>query len=1777
MSRCWKELVKLLLFTIIIVPITAQNGTVSDVKNDGMQRRIIGYFSEWRPNDYTVADIPWGKITHINYAFAKVNSETNKIDFCNKKDAIELDFPGQDLTLPYKGHFNLLTVYKRKYPKVKTLISVGGWAAAKGFYTMSETELGRETFADSAVEFIRKYGFDGVDIDYEYPTATVGAGNPDDFDVAEPRRKTLYQDYVKLMKVLREKLDVAGQNDNKHYLLTIAAPASSWILGGMGLGDYAQYLDFINIMSYDFHGSWNGYVGNNSALLPDDRDLETKPLGTPVLNIDWSYRYFRGVVPPSKINIGIPYYTRGWKNVQGGIDGHGLYGTAKLGSGGDGAVGIDNVWHDFDKDGKELPGGGNPLWHVKNLLAGRHDFSYIDHPVFGGFDPNYQGNYIRYWDDVSKVPYVWNDAKKVFLSFEDEQSLKEKINYIINKGLGGMMIWELAGDFSKKADGEYYIGDTMTSLAYNMLKNAPAPDNRMYTIDMPQKIMNFEIKFSYKYDHPNATYEFSIVNHTDKTIDKGWVLEFNMPTTTTMSEGTWSGLKVKEIGRGYDYVRYRVIGDAWGTEIQPNGTYTFTGMSKLCFAGGPKAVTLNGFASSYEITIKDTDGDGLSDNIEAKLGTDPKKKDTDGDGYTDKEEYDNGTNSLDPNDPKYFNVTILSVDDNGNRIGKAQYEIKSGEKFTVNALSIITDPSLSFVKWDNNSTNSEREITVLKNTTLTATFKTVIINYINIITEAHDRNGNVIGTVTKKVKANETVKIDIKDLKINSEYSFIKWEDGTLSSIRDVKSDKDLKIVVLFKKSDSGNSGNNNKKRIVAYFPEWGIYSGHNNYTPADIPWDKVTHINYAFATIKNGEIAVFDDWAATGVSLGEAWDSPYKGCLGQFKKLKKLHPKTKTMISIGGWSQSANFHFVAATAESREKFADSVVKFIRKWDFDGVDIDWEYPTFKREPDKTDNPNDQGTPYADDTEKETFTLLLKSLRTTLDKAGLTDNKHYELSAAVGCGKDKIEKTEPAKYSKYLDFINIMTYDIHGAWDKVTGHQSPLYANLYAPYSDLIKQYYNVDASMNLFAGYGIPKSKLLVGSPYYSRGWKGVKDDGPIDSLPGLYATATGGAKGTWDGGVPGGMNPFYYIKSTLEKDNSFKKYRDPWTKMPYLYSKSKGEMYTYEDEESLQTRVDYVKDNGYGGIIFWELSGDYPSKGGTTLTDIIYNGFKDNTPVEKVKIIVKTSIDGVLSVVKSEDVIKNSDYVIDAGKLSDMEFIKWEDNSTNAVRTLKADSDKELIAYYKKVVVPEKVKLTLKAIDEKGTLLKTETVDVVKDADYTADAKQLSDLEFVKWSDGETSAVRVIKVSSDMVLTAEFKKVENNTNYPAWDSNTIYLKDDKVVHNEKIWQAKWWNKGNEPGTTQWGPWEDLGEASNNGGDSGNTGGNTGGNTATIPWPTTVGEKVIFTDKEIKATFGEISPNTYPDKVGEKVQELMSKSEYENIFPYRYGSTKWNEFNNKSEQEYYSYENLISALKELSRFMLRVETKKYTNRVFRLDKITKEVTLLKEDKDFNGDWLQNVNPIIDTADYGKFLNEGTMEERKRDLAAFLANISHETTGGWKTAPGGPQSWGLYYKEEMNHDDNSVGGYVAASEEYPAQDGQSYHGRGPIQLSYNYNYGYMSQIIYGDKMVLLKNPKLVSHNGKLGFMTGIWFWMTPQNPKPSCHDVMVGNWIPTAEDLAENRKPGFGVTINVINGGLEAGKPHDSRVDDRIAFYEKITEALGVTPGDNIDCYTQKRF
>ncbi|XP_073011512.1 endochitinase-like [Typha latifolia] len=203
--------------------------------------------------------------------------------------------------------------------------------------------------------------------------------------------------------------------------------------------------------------------------------------------------------------------------------------------------------------------------------------------------------------------------------------------------------------------------------------------------------------------------------------------------------------------------------------------------------------------------------------------------------------------------------------------------------------------------------------------------------------------------------------------------------------------------------------------------------------------------------------------------------------------------------------------------------------------------------------------------------------------------------------------------------------------------------------------------------------------------------------------------------------------------------------------------------------------------------------------------------------------------------------------------------------------------------------------------------------------------------------------------------------------------------------------------------------------------------------------------------------------------------------------------------------------------------------------------------------------------------FGGFATTGDTDTRKREIAAFLAQTSHETTGGWATAPDGPYAWGYCYLQEQGATSDYC---VQSGTQWPCAPGKKYYGRGPIQISYNYNYGPAGEAIGVD---LLNDPDLVATDPIISFKTALWFWMTQQPPKPSCHSVITDQWTPLAGNVSAGWLPGYGVITNIINGGIECGHGPDDRVKNRIGYYQRYCDILGVDYGDNLDCYNQSSF
>ena len=392
-------------------------------------------------------------------------------------------------------------------------------------------------------------------------------------------------------------------------------------------------------------------------------------------------------------------------------------------------------------------------------------------------------------------------------------------------------------------------------------------------------------------------------------------------------------------------------------------------------------------------------------------------------------------------------------------------------------------------------------------------------------------------------------------------------------------------------------------KRVVAYYIEWGIYG--RDYQPADMPLDKITHVNYAFANISpDGRIAIGDPYAAVEkLYPGDSWDQSYAGTYNQLNNvLRAQYPHIKTLISVGGWTWSGRFSDVALTEQSRSIFAESCVDFIRTYNFDGVDIDWEYPVAGGLPSNTYRPED-GVNY---------TLLLQELRSQLEVAGAEDGREYLLTIASPAGFDKLQYLELDALGEVLDFINVMTYDLRGAWDlSIATHHAPIHANSADPGNAEIVQKYNIDWVVDEMIQQGVPSDKLVLGIPFYSRSWGGVSD--PLGN-GGLHQPGSSVPPGTWDDWSSGatGINDFFEIESMLAT-GGYTRYWDDVAKAPYAYHPTNhgGHFISYEDEESLGLKIDLVEANDLGGVMFWEVTADRNE----TLMNVIAAGLLQGTP----------------------------------------------------------------------------------------------------------------------------------------------------------------------------------------------------------------------------------------------------------------------------------------------------------------------------------------------------------------------------------------------------------------------------------------------------------------------------------------------------------------------------------------------------------------------------------
>ncbi|EGL16505.1 MULTISPECIES: glycosyl hydrolase family 18 protein [unclassified Paenibacillus] len=322
---------------------------------------------------------------------------------------------------------------------------------------------------------------------------------------------------------------------------------------------------------------------------------------------------------------------------------------------------------------------------------------------------------------------------------------------------------------------------------------------------------------------------------------------------------------------------------------------------------------------------------------------------------------------------------------------------------------------------------------------------------------------------------------------------------------------------------------------------------------------DKLDQINFEEKKIDIAFLAFaqIGDKYKVSFHKDEAADAEIKE---NIKKLKKNNPKTSLVLAVGGYG--ADGFSDASLQENRRTFTDNIIALVKELGLDGVDIDWEYPASDA----------WGTQKSRSEDTQNFTFLMKELREKLNQLP-HKNKKYILTFASGTQDWYFKNVEVKKVEKYVDYINVMSYDLTGKWSDTTGLNSNLYKDAENKSID------SVDSIVKLYLSHQVDPAKLLLGVPAYSYGWEDVKSDGD----------------GSFSPGKPIDIDKTDLSYKTIEEKymdkNGFKRYFDEKAKAAYLYD---GETFiSYEDKEALREKIAYIKANNLGGAMVWEYSQD--------------------------------------------------------------------------------------------------------------------------------------------------------------------------------------------------------------------------------------------------------------------------------------------------------------------------------------------------------------------------------------------------------------------------------------------------------------------------------------------------------------------------------------------------------------------------------------------------------
>ncbi|MBT1690180.1 glycosyl hydrolase family 18 protein [Dawidia soli] len=871
---------------------------------------------------------------------------------------------------------------------VKVVASIGGWSMCKHFPEMAADATKRARFVADCQRLIG-LGFDGIDLDWEYPGPYAGmnfTGSQADF-----------ANFTTLVQQIR-----AAIGPDK--LITAAFTADPAKLAGLQWSTLANVMSYFNMMTYDYNGGWSGKAGHNSPLY----DYPNQEFA----NFSWDACYRALVnlgVPANKINMGAAFYGRGVVT----------QGTAALNAP------TQKVQRTVDPDGPISSAADFTNWSAHE---GTPYYEYIRQNKSG---------WTEHWDDNAKVPYLTKG--NYFLSYDNEQSIGLKAQYVVDKGLSGVIVWTVYEDLEiggsattfgpklvryssvksplvNKINEVFALGNTgMPTVSITApANNAVVAPGSSVVINATANDPNGSIaKVEFLLDgtkvgeDASSPYSFTINSLAAGTHAIQAKATDNSGNTATASVSVIAGtasaptVSIQSPTSGASYTAGASV-TITASATDADGTIArvefFQGTTKLGEATAqPYSYTWAGAgAGSYSLTAKATDNSGLSTTSSAvsitvtgSSCTAPEWKASDV--YTGNAEVSRNGNKYQARwwtqgeDP----ALKSGPDDVWKLIGPC-----GGGPTNANPVATLTAPA------------NGAAYTAPASVTLTAT----ATDSDGSISKVEFYNGaSLVGTATSSPYTVTWSNVTAGTYALSAKATDNAGGTGTSSTVS---------ITV------TGGTGNNGSFKVVGYMPSW-------QGTPDDIQYDKVTHINYSFIRpTTSGGLTAIDN----------------TGKLSQI--VSRAHAAgVKVGIAVGGWSDLNNtdFQVMAASASTRTTFVNNLLSLLNTHQLDGVDLDWEYPVEGQDP-------------------ANFATLMTQLGNALHAQGKF------LTAAVSAQGYYANGVLPAVFTA-VDFLNIMVYDGGSGAD-------------HSPYSYAV-------SSLDYWAGRGLPAAKTVLGVPFYARpSWK---------------------------------------------------------------------------------------------------------------------------------------------------------------------------------------------------------------------------------------------------------------------------------------------------------------------------------------------------------------------------------------------------------------------------------------------------------------------------------------------------------------------------------------------------------------------------------------------------------------------------------------------------------------------------------------------------------------